>query len=101
MTRLIKLIKSQHSHVSKALLSFPQNEDIDHYIFALVKRNISTKMGLAFTKGEIILVDPESRFVDSFVDDWSGETEEREFVTAWSVRNKCLTSILNSDVEWI
>lgn len=62
----------------------------ERYTLARVKRDIKTKMGLAFTKGEFVIVAPDGEF------HLPGTTK---FRTAWSRKNAVDTSIKASDLE--
>jgi hypothetical protein len=62
------------------------------YRLARVTRNVRTKMGPAFTKGEFVIATERTMF-PGMSDDWT--------VTAWSRKNAVDTSLKASDVEWL
>ena len=63
----------------------------DHLVVGKVQRTIKTKLGVAFQAGELVLFENAPHaFEDSAV--------RGRFVTAWSVTNKCHTSIKASDI---
>jgi hypothetical protein len=62
------------------------------YRLALMKRDVKTKMGLAFIKGEFVIVAPDGGFT------LPGTTK---FVTAWSRRNAIDTSVKAADLEFV
>jgi len=66
-----------------------------NYRLALIKRNIRTKMGLAFVRGEYVIA------VESPAVVRDGVVELDARITAWSQRNRCDTSVRISDVEWV
>jgi hypothetical protein len=55
------------------------------YVLCRVKRDVKTKMGLAFSKGEVAICKPQ---------DWSGSS-----VVVWSMRNAIDTHIPSYDVQ--
>jgi hypothetical protein len=50
----------------------------------MMKRMVKTKMGVVAAKGDFVLIHAEKR--------------DEDFVTIWSFRNKCWTSIKTKDV---
>ena len=76
---------------------FPQYANhFDGRRLARVKRNVATKMGTEFVKGEIVLAVDRAMFPESLDSD-AGEWT----VTAWSMLNAIDTSLKGSDVEWL
>lgn len=73
---------------------YPQYKDhFAIYRLVRVKRDVKTKMGLAFARGEYAIAvdqDPEPTRVRC-----------EKFVTVWSKRNQIDTSVRGSDVEWL
>lgn len=63
------------------------------YILARVKRDVITKAGLAFKRGEYVLAAPKVAVPRL--------PSTREFHTAWSRRNAVDTSILAADLEYV
>jgi len=64
----------------------------DRYVLARVKRDLRTKLGLAFAKGEFVAVAPDGHF---------NLPNTTKFRTAWSRSNKCDTSIKERDLEFV
>lgn len=65
------------------------------YKLARVTRDIRTKMGLAFVRGEYVIAKRHDAVCHA------GMVMLSAGVTAWSLRNQCDTSIKTSDVEWL
>ena len=65
-------------------------------ILARVKRDVRTKLGLAFVRGEYVIATESPAVIAS-----NGAEALGPRVTAWSHRNACDTSLNTSDVEWI
>jgi len=71
---------------ARAVAQYPQYAGhFDGYVAVRIKRDVRTKMGLAFEKGEIAIAQPTA--------DADG------FRTVWSVKNKVDTSVRASHVE--
>lgn len=68
-----------------------------NYKLARVKKDIRTKMGLAFMKGEYVLAKTHPAEVHAP----SGMVLLSAGVTAWSRRNACDTALKTGDVEWV
>lgn len=64
----------------------------DHYCLVLIKRDVETKMGLAFVRGEFAIASPVAE-----PSPWTSE----KFVTVWSRRNEIDTSVRSADLEWL
>lgn len=63
------------------------------YRLVRIKRDIKTKMGLAFARGEYAIgIDRDQE---------PGRVRCEKFVTVWSKRNQIDTSVRGSDVEWL
>lgn len=68
---------------------YPQyNDHFRPCVLGVIKRDITTKMGLAFVAGEVVIVRLNT----------SGILGDR-YHAAWSMRNGCDTSISTSDIE--
>jgi hypothetical protein len=65
------------------------------YRLARVKRDVRTKMGLAFKRGEFVIA------VERDASHPHGSTLRSDFATAWSMLNACDTSIATKDMEWV
>lgn len=65
-----------------------------NYRLVRIKCEVKTKAGLAFTRGEYALATPKT-------DELPGLPSSGRFVTVWSRRNQCDTSVRVSDVEWL
>lgn len=65
------------------------------YRLARVKRDVRTKMGLAFKRGEFVIA------VERDASHPHGSTLTSEFATAWSMSNAIDTSIRMRDMEWV
>jgi len=78
---------------SASMSQYPQYKgQFDRYVLCRVKRTIKTKRGVAFTKGEVTICDP-----DNFPD--VGLAEMCNHRSVWSFTNKCGTLLDNSDLE--
>jgi hypothetical protein len=64
------------------------------YRLVRVKRDVTTKLGLAFARGEYAIA-TERR------DELPGLPSSGKFVTVWSRRNQVDTSVRVADVEWL
>lgn len=64
------------------------------YRLVRVKREVKTKMGLAFASGEYAIATPVR-------DELPNLPSSGRFVTVWSRRNKIDTSVRTTDVEWM
>ena len=74
---------------------YPQYDDhFASYRLVRILRDVKTKMGLAFTRGEYALATEHK-------DELPGLPSSGKFVTAWSRRNKVDTSVRVTDVEWL
>lgn len=72
---------------------YPQYDKLfDNCVVVKIRKNIKTKMGLAFEKDEITLAEPSVR---SFID-LNGK--RRTMMTVWSYKNRIHTSINAKDV---
>ncbi len=67
----------------------------DGYVVVRVKKDLKTKMGLAFAAGEVAIASPAVHFPDG------GPYTKIPFVTVYSSRNACDTSIRKSQVEFL
>lgn len=77
-----------------AMAPYPQYlRHFDAYRLVRVKRDVRTKMGLAFIKGAIATA-REATVV-------RGEVILAAGVAAWSGRNTCDTYLSTADVEWV
>jgi hypothetical protein len=84
---------------SQQLAAYPQYANYHAgWVRAQVNKDVKTKLGLAFRKGDVVLVDPKVR-------DLTGQSfakrKELRSVTAYSFRNKVHTSVWLSDVTFI
>ena len=83
------LVATAQAQVAK----YPQYAGhFEGYRLARVKRDVTTKMGLAFARGEFVIATERSGFA---------LPNAGKFDTAWSRRNACDTSLKSSDLEWI
>lgn len=64
------------------------------YRLVRVKRDVKTKGGLAFARGEFAIAAEKK-------DELPGLPSSGRFVTVWSRRNQVDTSVRVSDVEWL
>jgi hypothetical protein len=64
------------------------------YRLVRILRDVKTKMGLAFTRGEYALATEKK-------DELPGLPSSGKFVTVWSRRNQIDTSVRVTDVEWL
>jgi hypothetical protein len=70
---------------ARTVAQYPQYANhFDGYVAVRIKRDIRTKMGLAFQKGEIAIGRPAA---------------EGDYRTVWSAKNKVDTSVRASHVE--
>jgi hypothetical protein len=74
---------------------YPQYKDhFTSYRLVRILRDVKTKMGLAFTRGEYALA-------TEYKDELPGLPSSGRFVTVWSRRNQIDTSVRVTDVEWL
>lgn len=66
----------------------------EHYRLVRLTRDVKTKAGLAFAKGEYAIA------IEA-VDALPHLPSSGKFVTVWSRRNKMDTSVRVADVEWL
>ncbi len=64
------------------------------YRLVRVRRDVKTKMGLAFARGEFAIATEKK-------DDLPGLPSSGKYVTVWSRRNQVDTSVRTTDVEWL
>lgn len=95
MLMVAQIIKSQLIGAADALLmKYPQYKNhFNNYILIEIKKDIATKTGRAFSKGEIAIAVPKIR-ISTGTD---GKT--RNTITAFSFSNKVDTSIPVVDVS--
>lgn len=87
-----KAIDLLKNHAASTMSRYPQYAGhFDNYRMVRIKRDVRTKMGLAFRAGEIAIAAPTARL---------GIPGER-FVTVWSFSNQIDTSVRAHDVEEI
>ena len=85
------LVKTAEAHVAQ----WPQYKDhFVGYVLGRVKKTVKTKLGVAFTRGETVLVNPGSL---EYGHDVRGNGHN--YLTAWSVRNKIDTELRAEYVE--
>jgi hypothetical protein len=74
---------------------YPQyKKHFDDYRLVRVTADIVTKMGLAFTRGELAIASPHP--ANFGVD---GVSNGIAYVTVWSARNRCDTVIERAEIE--
>lgn len=74
---------------------YPQYRDhFAIYRLVRIKRDVTTKAGLAFARGEYALATEKK-------DELPGLPSNGKFVIAWSRRNQIDTSLRVTDVEWL
>lgn len=85
------------ARAAAAMAKYPQYAGhFDGYRLARMKRDVKTKMGQAFVKGEyVIAVESEPVFASN------GVLAAGFRITAWSHLNTCDTAIKPSDLEWV
>ena len=72
---------------------YPQYaKHFDRYCLVRIKRDVTTKAGLAFARGEYAIASPVAK-----PSSWTSE----KFVTVWSRKNEIDTSVKSADVEWL
>ncbi len=75
------------------MAQYPQyTGHFDRYCLVYVKRDVTTKVGLAFVRGEYAIASPIAEPTS-----WTSE----KFVTVWSRKNEIDTRIKSADVEWL
>ena len=78
-----------------SVAQYPQYENhFASYRLARIKCDVTTKMGLAFRRGEYVLATEKT-------DELPGLPSSGKRVLAWSRRNKIDTSVRATDVEWL
>jgi hypothetical protein len=74
---------------------YPQYKNhFTSYRLVRITRDVKTKMGLAFTRGEFAIATEKK-------DELPGLPSSGKFVTVWSRRNQIDTSVRVTDVEWL
>jgi hypothetical protein len=74
---------------------YPQHKHhFTNYRLVRVTRDVTTKLGLAFARGEFAIATEKK-------DELPGLPSSDKYVTVWSRRNKIDTSVRATDVEWI
>lgn len=71
------------------------NQYINHFdgwVEVMVTKNVRSKLGTAFVKGDLSIAKPQIRQVV----DCEGKT--RMFMTVWSMTNRCATSVPLTDI---
>lgn len=92
---LAATLKSLKSTAAAQVAEHPQYaRHFASYRLVRVKRDIHTKAGLAFARGEFAIATEKK-------DELPGLPSSGKFVTVWSRRNKIDTSIRVADVEWL
>lgn len=92
MTNTEALVAKAKSQVAM----YPQyNGYFDNVVFGTMKRKLSVKTGLVATKGETVIVFPESKETIEF-----GPMAGKEFITVWSIHYGGAVSIQTSDIEF-
>lgn len=78
------------------LAQYPQYEGHwDDWTVGLVKRDIKTKAGLAFRKGDAVLVQP---IIRDLTESSFAKRKNKLGVTAYSFRNRCDTGLWLDDI---
>jgi hypothetical protein len=89
--RLALIAEADAAHVQ-----YPQYRGHwDGWVLVRFKRNVTTKMGRAFDKGEIALAKPASRKIGE------GRFAGRQAITAYSTKTKCDTSALATEAVFL
>lgn len=95
-TDLPMTLQSLKMLAASQVAKYPQYAGhFDNYRLARIKRDIRTKMGLAFIRGEYVIA------VERKAEVWNGVEVLPAGVTAWSRRNSCDTYIRAAHVEWL
>jgi hypothetical protein len=88
-TELIAIADAKHTQ-------YPQYKNYwDNWVLMVVTKKVKTKMGVAFDKGEVVLVKPQTEFHKVMpkenlpYDQWP----EKEFRVAYSVKTGCNTQV--------
>jgi hypothetical protein len=77
------------AEAERQMAAYPQYRDHwRDYVTGVMRRDVRTKLGQAFRKGETVLVNPTP-----------GPHQTPGFLTAWSMSNKVDTSIRANDVS--
>lgn len=94
-TDLSATLTSLLATASAQVAQYPQYKNhFASYRLVRVKRDVKTKMGLAFARGEFAIATPKK-------DELPDLPSSGKFVTVWSRRNQVDTSVRVSDVEWL
>ncbi len=92
---LASTLKSLQVTAAAQVAQYPQYKNhFTGYRLVRIKRDVTTKAGLAFARGEYALATEKK-------DELPGLPSSGKFVTAWSRRNQLDTSVRVSDVEWL
>jgi len=88
-------LKSLMATATAQVARYPQyTGHFTSYRLVRIKRDVKTKMGLAFARGEYAIA-TEVR------DELPGLPSSGKFVTVWSRRNEIDTRVRVTDVEWL
>ena len=87
--------ESLKSIATSQVAQYPQYKGhFADYRLVRIKREVKTKMGLAFASGEYAIA-------TTVRDELPNLPSSGRFVTVWSRRNKVDTSVKTADVEWL
>jgi len=92
---LAATLKSLKTTAAAQVAQYPQYRNhFASYRLVRVKRDVETKMGLAFARGEFAIATEKT-------DELPGLPSSGRFVTVWSRRNQIDTNVRVTDVEWL
>ena len=92
---LTATLESLKAVAATQVAQYPQyKRHFTNYRLVRVKRDVTTKAGLAFARGEFAIATEKK-------DELPGLPSSGRFVTVWSRRNQVDTSIRVTDVEWL
>lgn len=85
--RVERLTAAFKAEATKQVAQFPQYAGHFYgYVLGRIKRDVTTKYGLAFAEGEFVIMQPKA-------------VSFQEYLTVWSLRNAVDTSVHCWDVE--
>jgi hypothetical protein len=92
---LAATLKSLLATATAQVAQYPQYKNhFTTYRLVRITRDVKTKMGLAFARGEFAIATEKK-------DELPGLPSSGKFATVWSRRNQIDTSVRVSDVEWL
>jgi len=88
-------LRSLRAIATAQVAQYPQYANhFANYRLVCIKREVTTKLGLAFARGEFAIAIEKKEAMPNL-------PSSGKFVTVWSRRNAIDTSVRATDVEWL